>query len=63
MHKVFVPLYRFFHNHKALMYIIMIVSTLAFLFFGLQLHYEEDIEKGAVPEKLLNTIVNRKIRL
>ena len=45
MHKVFVPLYRFFHNHKALMYIIMIVSTLVFLFFGLQLHYEEDISK------------------
>ena len=45
MHRVFIPLYKFFHNHKALMYIIMIVSSVVFLFFGLQLYYEEDISK------------------
>ena len=45
MHKVFLPLYRYFHNHKVLMYLIMIISTLVFLFFGLKLHYEEDISK------------------
>ncbi len=45
MHKIFLPLYRYFHNHKALMYIILVVSTVVFLFFGLRLHFEEDISK------------------
>ena len=45
MHKVFVPIYRFFHEHKILMYLIMAVSALVFLCFGLRLHFEEDISK------------------
>ena len=45
MHIVFLPLYHFFRNHKILMYLIMVVTTLVFLFFGLQLHFEEDISK------------------
>lgn len=45
MHKVFVPLYRYFHSHKVLMYLIMAVTALVFLFFGLRLHFEEDISK------------------
>ena len=45
MHIVFLPLYHFFRNHKILMYIIMVVTTLVFLFFGLRLHFEEDISK------------------
>ena len=45
MHKVFVPLYRYFHSHKILMYLIMAVSALVFLFSGLKLHFEEDISK------------------
>ena len=45
MHKVFVPLYRFFHGHKVLLYLIMAFTTVLFLFFGLKLHYEEDISK------------------
>ena len=49
MHKIFLPIYRFFCKHKALMYIIMVASVAVFLFFGLQLHYEEDISK-LLPE-------------
>ena len=45
MHKVFVPLYHFFNSHKVLMYLIMAITTILFLFFGLKLHYEEDISK------------------
>ncbi len=45
MHKVFLPLYQYFRNHKILMYLIMVVTTLVFLFFGLRLHFEEDISK------------------
>ena len=45
MHKVFVPIYRFFHENKILMYLIMAVSALVFLYFGLRLHFEEDISK------------------
>ncbi len=49
MHKVFLPLYRFFHSHKALMYTVLIVTSVVFVFFGLKLHYEEDITK-LLPE-------------
>ena len=45
MHKVFIPIYRFFHTHKILMYLIMAATALVFLFFGLRLHFEEDIAK------------------
>ena len=45
MHKVYVPIYRFFHENKILMYLIMAVSALVFLYFGLRLHFEEDISK------------------
>jgi predicted RND superfamily exporter protein len=45
MHKIFLPIYRFFHNHKTLMYLIMAATTMLFLFFGLKLHFEEDISK------------------
>ena len=49
MHKVFLPIYRYFSNHKPLMYIILVTTSLLFLFFGLQLKYEEDISK-LLPE-------------
>ena len=45
MHIVFVPIYRFFHNHKVLMYLLMALSALVFLVFGLRLKFEEDITK------------------
>ena len=45
MHRIFVPIYRYFHSHKALLYIILALSTLIFLFFGAQLRYEEDVAK------------------
>ena len=45
MHKIFVPIYRYFDKHKTLMYLTMALSALVFLFFGLQLKYEEDITR------------------
>ena len=49
MHKIFVPIYRYFNHHKPLMYVLMVASAVVFLFFGLKLHYEEDITK-LLPE-------------
>ena len=45
MHKIFLPLYHYFSKHKTLMYIVLAITSVVFLFFGLQLHYEEDISK------------------
>lgn len=49
MHRIFVPIYHFFSQHKALMYAVMGISAVVFLFFGLRLHFEEDISK-LLPE-------------
>lgn len=45
MHKIFVPLYRFFRSHRALMYAIIAVTTVVFVWFGLKVRFEEDITK------------------
>ncbi len=45
MHRIFLPIYRFFRDHKALMYLLMMGSTLLFAWFGAQLQYEENIVK------------------
>ena len=43
MHRIFLPIFHFFHNHKVLMYVVMAASFVLFAFFGLKLKYEEDI--------------------
>ena len=45
MHRIFLPVYRFFSKHKALMYIFMAVTAAIFVVFGAKLHFEEDISK------------------
>ena len=45
MHKVFLPIYRYLRGHRAVMYTLLIVSSFVFLYFGLQLRYEEDVVK------------------
>ena len=45
MHKIFIPIYRFFKSRQVLMYLIMAISFLIFAYFGSQLHFEEDITK------------------
>ena len=45
MHRIFLPIYRFFKSRKALLYTIVGISFLIFLFFGVKVHYEEDISK------------------
>ena len=43
MQRVILPIYHFFCTHKVLMNIILAVSFLVFLFFGMKVKYEEDI--------------------
>ncbi|MBO4535567.1 MAG: MMPL family transporter [Bacteroidales bacterium] len=45
MHRIFVPIYRYFQRHKGLLYGLLIVSALVFAAFGARLRYEEDILK------------------
>lgn len=45
MHKLLVPLYRFFERHRILMYLTIAVTALVFIWFGLKVHFEEDITK------------------
>mgnify|MGYP002624175789 CR=1 FL=1 len=45
MHIVFLPIYRFFSKHKALMYVLMAVTAVIFVVFGIRLNFEEDISK------------------
>ena len=45
MHKIFVPIYNFFKGHKMLMYLIMGISAVVFIVYGLKLHFEEDITR------------------
>ena len=45
MHRIFLPIYRYFQKHKGLLYAILAVSTLVFILFGARLRYEEDIIK------------------
>jgi predicted RND superfamily exporter protein len=45
MDKIFIPIYHFFERYKWLMYALLIVSSIVFVWFGLQVNYEEDISK------------------
>jgi len=64
MHKLLLPIYRYFENHKPLMYIVLAASFLVFLFFGLKLKYEEDISKllpsSSVESQLAFTSIQLK---
>lgn len=42
---MFVRLYRYFSRHKGFLYSLLVLSSAVFLFFALQMHYEEDISK------------------
>ena len=67
MHKIFLPIYQFFGKHKPLMYIVLALSSLVFLFFGLQLKYEEDISKllpsSSVESQLAFTSIELKDKI
>lgn len=45
MHNLFIAIYRYFKAHKAVMWTLLVASTLLFGFFGLRLVYEEDLTK------------------
>ena len=45
MHRIFLPIYRFFREHKWLMYLSLIGSLAVFAFFGARLRFEENIMK------------------
>lgn len=45
MEKIFIPLYRFLHKKKWLMYTLLILSSVLFVYFGMKVEYEENIAK------------------
>ncbi len=45
MHRIFLPIYRFFCKHKPLMYILLVATSLIFIYFGIKVKYEEDISR------------------
>ena len=45
MERIFIPLYRFLRKNKALMYFLMIASSLVFIYFGSKIVFIEDITK------------------
>ncbi len=45
MHRIFLPIYRFFKDHKVLMYLLMFLTFILFVVFGLQMKYEENLLK------------------
>lgn len=45
MERIFIPLYRFLKKNKALMYFLMIGSSIVFLYFGAKIVFIEDITK------------------
>ena len=49
MHRIFLSIFHYFHKNKVLLYVLMTVSFVVFLCFGLRLHFEEDISK-LLPE-------------
>ena len=67
MQKIFIPIYRYFSKHKAVMYVLMLVSAALFLFFGLKLHFEEDISKllpsSSVESQLAFTSIQLKDKI
>ena len=42
---LFVKIYRFFAQHKILLYTLMLLSTAVFVYFGLKVRFEEDLSK------------------
>ena len=49
MHRIFLPLYRYFQKHKTALYLLLAGSFLLFLAFGVRLRYEEGIVKLLPP--------------
>ena len=67
MHKIFLPIYRYLHKHKILMYLLLVFSSLLFVFFGLKVKYEEDISKllptSSVESQLAFTSIELKDKI
>lgn len=45
MEKFFIAIYRFFEKKQTLMYVLLILSTATFIYFGRKVQYEENIAK------------------
>ena len=45
MDRIFIPLYRFLKRNRALMYVLLIASSLVFIYFGTKVTFVEDITK------------------
>lgn len=42
---IFVKLYRYFRQHKALLYSLLVLSSAVFIYFGLKVRFEEDLSQ------------------
>ncbi len=45
MDRIFIPIFRFFERRKWALYLVLALTSLTFVLFGLQVQYEEDISK------------------
>ncbi|MBQ4298734.1 MAG: MMPL family transporter [Bacteroidales bacterium] len=53
MHRIFIPIYRYFQKHKGLMYALMLGSFIFFAIFGVRIQLKEEIVK-LLPDSALN---------
>lgn len=63
MHKIFLPIYKFFQAHKAIMYALLVGTVALFAFFGIKLTYEEDIVKLLPRSSTSNELAFSEIAL
>ena len=63
MHRIFLPLYKWFKGHKVLMHVLLWGSFVLFAFFGLKITLEEDIIKLLPREATNNELAFSQIEL
>jgi len=63
MHRIFLPIYKFFQKRQALMYLVMVASLVFFGYFGLKLTFEEDIIKLLPRSSTSNELAFSEIEL
>lgn len=63
MHRIFLPIYKFFGKHKTLMYLTMVLSFVLFAFFASKIRLEEDIVKLLPRSSTQNELAFTEIEL
>lgn len=63
MHRIFVPIYKFFVRHKALLWVLLAVTTVVFTFFASKITLEEDITKLLPRAATTNELAFGELRI